>query len=139
MTSGVGAGAWARVGDAARSHGAGRDEVYVQEFGESGAKWQVSTDGGTEPVWTSGGQELVYRTGAEMMTVAVQAEAALVVGNPQVLFEDNYDVEPDRHQNYDVSSDGQELVMIKSDDLAPRQLRVVLNWFEELKERVPVP
>jgi len=121
------------------SNESGRDEVCIQEFGGSGAKWQISTDGGTEPVWTADGQELVYRTGAEIMAVSVQAEAALIVGDPQVLFEDDYDVEPDRHQNYDVSSDGQELVMVRSDDLAPTQLRVVLNWFEGLQERVPVP
>ena len=40
--------------------------------------------------------------------------------------------------NYDVSSDGQSFVMIKGEqESAPAQLNIVLNWFEELKRRVP--
>ena len=38
--------------------------------------------------------------------------------------------------NYDVSPDGQRFVMVK-DDSASGRLSIVLNWFEELKERVP--
>jgi len=39
-----------------------------------------------------------------------------------------------------VYTDGQRLRMLKSVDqsqVAPAQINVVLNWFEELKQRVP--
>ena len=41
---------------------------------------------------------------------------------------------------YDVSPDGQRFLMLKaveSQTSAPTQINVVLNWFEELKQRVP--
>jgi eukaryotic-like serine/threonine-protein kinase len=34
----------------------GRDEIFVQTFPKSGGKWQVSTDGGTRPVWSRDGK-----------------------------------------------------------------------------------
>ena len=41
---------------------------------------------------------------------------------------------------YDVAADGQRFLMIKSSvpDPGAQQMNVVLNWFEELKQRVPV-
>ena len=49
------------------------------------------------------------------------------------------------YRDYDTTPDGEHLVMVfpadltDSDSLAPAEIHVVLNWFEELKERVPVP
>ncbi len=42
--------------------------------------------------------------------------------------------------NYDVASDGR-FLMLQSESGEPRRdrINIVLNWFEELKERVPVP
>jgi hypothetical protein len=41
--------------------------------------------------------------------------------------------------NYDVSPDGQRFLMLKGgeQEAAPAQINVVLNWFEELKQKVP--
>jgi hypothetical protein len=41
--------------------------------------------------------------------------------------------------NYDVSHDGQRFLMLKpsEQETAPTQINVVLNWFEELRRRVP--
>ena len=41
--------------------------------------------------------------------------------------------------NYDVSRDGQRFLILKATEQAPppTQINVVLNWFEELKRRVP--
>ena len=42
--------------------------------------------------------------------------------------------------NYDVSPDGQRFLMLKPIEqarAAPTQINVVLNWFEELKQKVP--
>ena len=46
-----------------------------------------------------------------------------------------------RANNYDVTSDGEELVVVKQqagEGPAGDELRVVTNWFEELKRVVPV-
>jgi Tol biopolymer transport system component len=38
----------------------GRDEIYVVTFPPTGAKWQVSQNGGSEPRWSRDGRELFY-------------------------------------------------------------------------------
>ena len=44
------------------SNESGRDEIFVTRFPPSG-KWQISTEGGTEPMWSRDGRELFYRNG----------------------------------------------------------------------------
>ena len=45
---------------------------------------------------------------------------------------------PRSFPDYDVSPDGQRFLMLKATDQpAPTQINVVLNWFEELKQKVP--
>ena len=122
------------------SNESGRDEVYVQPYPERRAKWLISTDGGTEPVWSAGGRELLYRRGDKMMAVPVETEPAFTAGQPRVLFDGAYDVAPvsSGSLNYDVSPDGERFVMIQRDqESAPRQLNVVLNWFDELERLAP--
>ncbi len=43
--------------------------------------------------------------------------------------------------DYDVTPDGQRFIMIErvKSETITRQINIVLNWFEELTERVPVP
>ncbi|MCH7476162.1 MAG: PD40 domain-containing protein, partial [Gemmatimonadetes bacterium] len=51
------------------SNESGRFEVYVQSYPDpTEARQQVSTDGGTEPLWARDGSELFYRNGEKMMT-----------------------------------------------------------------------
>jgi hypothetical protein len=56
-----------------------------------------------------------------------------------VLFDALYDVEPFSlgFPNYDVSVDGQFLMVRRGDDASGYV--VVDNWFEELKRLVPIP
>ena len=59
--------------------------------------------------------------------------------SPEVLFEGPYQPTLITIPNYDVSSDGQRFLMLKpsEQEQAETQINVVLNWFEELKRRVP--
>ena len=118
----------------------GRYEIYVQPYPGPGGKWQISTEGGTEPVWNRNGRELFYRSGDKMMAVDIATQPGFAAGKPRVLFEGPYVPTPLTATNYDVSPDGQRFLMLKPSDqaqAAPTQINVVLNWFEELKRRVP--
>jgi serine/threonine protein kinase/Tol biopolymer transport system component len=116
----------------------GRYEVYVQAYPGPGGKWQISTEGGTGPVWNPNGPELFYRSGNKMMKVDIATQPGFAPGTPQVLFEGGYEADVPG-ANYDVSPDGQRFLMIKANEQqsAPTQINVVLNWFEELKQKVP--
>jgi serine/threonine protein kinase/Tol biopolymer transport system component len=118
----------------------GRYEIYVQPYPGPGGKWQISTEGGTEPVWNPSGRELFYRSGDKMMAVDISAQPGFSAGRPRMLFEGQYVPTPATAPNYDVSPDGQRFLMLKpveSAVAAPTQINVVLNWFEELKQKVP--
>ena len=65
----------------------GRYEVYVQPYPGPGGKRQISTEGGTEPVWSRNGQELFYRSGKKMMAVEITTQPSFAFGSPRMLFE----------------------------------------------------
>ena len=126
-----------------QSNASGRAEVYVRPFPDSeGGRWQISAAGGRYPVWSRDGHELFYQADTQLMTVPVRTEAGFGGGVPEPLFEANYFFgAPSR--NYDVAPDGR-FLMIKTvgqgdNDAPPSEIHVVLNWHEELKERVPIP
>ena len=126
----------------------GRREIYVQPYPGPGGKRQISNNGGAEPVWNRNGRELFYRSGDQMMAVEIDqsrdregAGVSFTAGAPRLLFEGSYLPTPATFPNYDVSPDGQRFLMFKAPEetTAPTQINVVLNWFEDLKQRVPVP
>jgi Tol biopolymer transport system component len=115
------------------SNESGRLEVYVRPFPGPGGRWQVSLDGGTEPVWGASGRELFYRNGAKMMVAAITLRPMFTVGARRELFEGNYVNDP-VYRSYDVTRDGRGFVLVRS----PKPMGdfiVVLNWFDQLREQ----
>ena len=126
-----------------RSNESGQDEIYITTYPAPGGMRPVSRDGGTQPAWVGNG-ELFYRSldGNTMMVAPVSTEPTLDIGVPEVVFQGRYAFGPaGPRANYDVTADGQRFLMISAGetDSDRMQINVVLNWFEELKERVPVP
>ena len=118
----------------------GRVEVYAQSFPNPQLKrWKVSPAAGSEPMWTRGGQELVYRKGDSVMAASIDLQNGRS-GVPRALFAGPYPDNPGwtRPRSYDVTRDGERFLMTK---LPPAQSRpriaVVLNWFDELRAKVP--
>jgi serine/threonine-protein kinase len=118
----------------------GRMEVYARPFPdvESG-KWQISTGGGTEPLWAHSGRELFYRDGeGNLVAAETGATTGLVVGRQVALFSALPFAADALHQQYDVTPDDQRFIMlrpVRSD--AREDLVMVENWFDELKTKVP--
>ena len=113
----------------------GQNETYVQPYPGPGEKTQVSTEGGSEPVWSRNGRELFYRNGDKMMVVDVRAQPAFTAGSPRLLFEGRYEPTQTGSAGYDVSLDDQRFLMVQAaePDQAATQINVVLNWFQQLK------
>ena len=118
----------------------GRREVYVRAFPDLTGKRQISTNGGSEPVWAKNGGELFYRETRQLMSVPVRTQPEFSAGRPELLFEGQYEIEPfgGDASNYDVSNDGQSFIMIGDAEQSQR-LNIVLNWFDELERLVPTP
>jgi Tol biopolymer transport system component/predicted Ser/Thr protein kinase len=113
----------------------GRNEVYVRPYPGPGGKWQISTVGGTEPAWNPKGHELFYREGQKMMVVDYTEQPTFSAGKPRILFQGPFTPTPRSATDYDVSSDGQRFLMLKSSGQAPGEISVVLNWTEQLKQK----
>jgi serine/threonine-protein kinase len=95
------------------SNESGRREVYVRPYPGPGGRWQVSLEGGTEPLWSPTGREIFYRDGDKVMAAAVRTQGGFEVGNRLQLFNGDFSPSPTGGRNYDVTRDGQTFVMLQ--------------------------
>ena len=122
----------------------GRFEVSVRPFPDvNSGHWQVTSAGGTRPLWTRNGRELIYvsPTGA-LMSVGVARGPSWAAEQPVPVVKEGYLTTPlvDLGRTYDVGPDGRYLVVkgAATDPAAsPPSLIVVQHWGEELKRLVP--
>ena len=113
----------------------GTREVYLRPFPGLGPRHSVSVGGGVEPRWSMDGREIFYRDGNRILAVEVSTSPTFSSGPPQELFDASaYDFS--QFINWDVGPDGR-FVMVKSDPSRLRQVHVVQNFFEELRQVVP--
>jgi serine/threonine-protein kinase len=124
----------------------GRREIYIRPYPAQGGQVTISVGGGREPIWSPNG-EIFYRSlaGDRMFAVSVTTTPALKVGPPVQLFERSYYISPtgSPRPNYDVTADGQRLIMITpgrgaNSTASTSRIVVVQNWQEELKRLLPV-
>jgi Tol biopolymer transport system component/tRNA A-37 threonylcarbamoyl transferase component Bud32 len=100
------------------SNQSGRNEVYLRVLEGTGEAFQVSVDGGVEPVWGPDGRELFYRGGPATAPVLIAAElqlgTELAVPSRRALFGVADMATAIPHSNYDVSPDGRTFVMVRN-------------------------
>jgi Tol biopolymer transport system component len=120
----------------------GRREVYLCSFPGGANRKTVSVDGGHEPLWNPNGRELFFGDigRSKLMKVDIVTEPSHSVGIPRVVFEFR-GVINDPTRGYDVSPDGKRFLVQGPLEYSPmeiNQLKLVQNWFEELKRLVPI-
>ncbi|HEX5817697.1 MAG TPA: hypothetical protein VFY20_02385, partial [Gemmatimonadales bacterium] len=98
----------------------GREEVYVRPFPNTGdARWQVSSAGGTSPVWSHSGGELYFVDGTDrMISAPVLPGPVFQTGEPTPLFRLQRVVLPPFHQGFAVSPDDQSFIMLQDPSTA---------------------
>ena len=123
--------------------------VFVEPFPPTGARYQITTAGGQMPLWSIDGRRLFYNPeavpGAISRTLAavdLRTTPALSFGPPSVVPIGPGVITVPR--NFDLTPDGRWLMAIPAtaltsgDDLKTTQeITVVLNWIEELKRKAP--
>jgi serine/threonine-protein kinase len=124
-----------------------RSEIYVRPFPNTqSAQYQLTTAGGTRPVWAHSGKELFFVTpeGAlEAVSVDTTAPTWRSGGTPTKVLEPRYFTGAGTlGPTYDVSSDDKKFLMIKltgvdSTSNGQAQLIVVQHFDEELKRLAP--
>ncbi len=123
------------------SNESGSFQIYVSPFpGPVQKKYQISREGGFQPMFSRNGRELFYRSqGDRPKIVSVPIETtggAFRSGTPQPLFDDVFAIRTDYYvAQYDASPDGQRFLFIEEPPAAPGPNRVVLipDWASEMK------
>jgi Tol biopolymer transport system component len=109
--------------------GGSQPQVYVRPFRAAGGRVQVSTDGGTSPVWS--GNRLYYRSaaGGSITAATLRSDAASLGVTKRELMPGTRG-----RTVYDVAPDGKHFVMTESSD-AHKRLLVTTNWVSLLRAR----
>ena len=125
------------------SNASGQQEIYVRPYPiVEGTERRVSEGGGAGPVWSPDGSELYYRGRGTIMVALTPLGPGFVPSRPRTLFSSEGFRFSGNASAFDIHPDGNRFIMVTAGDLpppVPDQINVVLDWFEELKERVPVP
>ena len=119
--------------------------VYIQEF-PKGTRYQVSQEPSNAPLWTRDQKELLYyqNDSGKLVAVRIQTQPSFSVGEPAIVPIDRMIQPQGSPREYDTLPDGRLVVILptpQNGETGPRptqQINVVLNWYEELKQRVPV-
>jgi eukaryotic-like serine/threonine-protein kinase len=121
----------------------GDAHIYVQPFPNADAKYQVSKGLGHHPVWSRDGKEIFYTPGANQFAViGIATSPSLKFTNAIAIPATGGLQGASLTRNFDVMSDGKTFIAFRppaQSATGPPQINVVLNWFEELKQRVSVP
>ncbi len=124
------------------SNETGRYQVYVAPFPWTGARWQVSAQGGGHPRWRHDGKEIFFQGpgGRQLMSAEVNGSGPFFnVGTIRTLFHLN---EPgsvsapnSSQRGYAVSHDGQRFLIITSGETSSMRLNLIQNWPMRLKNK----
>jgi hypothetical protein len=139
------------AGNVYTSNESGRSEIYVQPFPPvSGVKYQITTMGGFAPLWSPDGKRIFYLgpscggPSPSLISVDVRTQPTFAFANPAKLPVVILSLRPGGNiRSYDITPDGKQFLILtssseSSEKPAQLQLRITLNWTEELKQRVPV-
>ncbi len=114
----------------------GRYEVFVTPLDGSRPKQQVTTGGAAEVLWSRDGRALFYRNKGSLWALPIST-SPVSIGQPRELFDDRFEADSVGLPNYDVAPDGRFLMLRTTAPVPKTELRVVLDWFQELQRLVP--
>jgi serine/threonine protein kinase/dipeptidyl aminopeptidase/acylaminoacyl peptidase len=114
----------------------GRREIYVATYPSLERKWQVSGEGGVEPVWSPDGRELFYRNKNYVLSVPLSRGPNPDFGIANLLFEGKFDRSLIGHAHFDVTPDGKRFVMVQGIEDS-QVMNLVTGWSSELEADAP--
>jgi len=117
-------------------------EVYVRPFPGPGGKWLVSSGGGFVPVWSRDGRELLYSSpDGHIMAAAYRAQGDSFVWDKGRQWSDQQVAVTTVLPTYDLSPDGKLVVALlvapREETKSPVHVTFLLNFFDELRRRMP--
>jgi serine/threonine-protein kinase len=124
------------------SNESGTSQIYVRAFPDRGSRWQVSTAGGSMPLWSPGRRDMYFRSPDNQIMIAdysVKADS-FQPGKPRTWNEKGF-VNAGSIENYGVAPDGRIVAPMPAEQSEAKRARshviFLLNFFDELRRRVP--
>jgi serine/threonine protein kinase len=110
---------------------AGKTEVVVVPYPSRGGKWQISSGGGSTPIWSPSGNVLYFARGRDVYSVKIHPGTVFDYSAPEKLMA----LPDDGVYLSGISGDGKRflLITLPTDRLTTAEVSLVINWFEEVK------
>jgi Tol biopolymer transport system component/DNA-binding winged helix-turn-helix (wHTH) protein len=128
-----------------QSNESGRYEVYVHAFPDGHGKRQISGDTGTNPAWSRNGRDLFFWTFGgprnHLMAASYRVLGDSFVADKPRVWSEKRPVTFTSTRSYDPAPDGKRIVALmpaETPEEPPGHLIFLLNFFDELRRRVPV-
>jgi serine/threonine-protein kinase len=121
------------------SNESGRYEVYVRPYPNTdGGRWEVSRNGGGEPLWSHTGRELFYRDGSGgLVSATVNPGSTFALGDQKVLFPAGPFMSDNSHRQYDVTPDDRRFVFVRfvGGPAAAGETKLIMveNWLSDIR------
>src|SRR5439155_25528491 len=121
-------------------------QLFVQSYPNTGGKYQINSDTSAAfTAWSSDGKQIFFPFPPKMFVVDVRTEPTFSFGKPTTLPITGFVQPVPGHRNFDIAPDGKHLIGVLPASAASQntnarpsgQINAVMNWFEELKQRVP--
>ncbi len=128
------------------SNDSGQNQVFVRRFPGPSGRWPVSPADANYPTWSPDGSEIFYTQDGSMWAASLRLDSEVVVLERERLFSlASYRFDGYGNLTYDVHPETGRFLLVKNPAVsvggiegeARPHLNVILNWFEELKQRVP--
>ncbi len=123
-----------------RSDASGADEIYLEDFPPTGRRHRIIS--GHHPAWSPDGKQLFFEIGrTQVGFVDIATAPSPTWGEAQTFPATTFPQGSRGFSRFDVMPDGEIIVLdqVDSTGTESQQINIIVNFFEELKERVPIP
>jgi serine/threonine-protein kinase len=112
-------------------------ETFVQAYPPNGEKWNISNGLGIDPLWSFDGEEIFYRNNIDFYVTKVNIDSTFTFTKPELLFTNQSFIDVPL-KSFAVSPDRQKLLVLKAENTInnSRELTIVENWFDELRNNL---
>jgi serine/threonine protein kinase len=110
----------------------GKFELFVERFPQGTPRKQISTAGGVHARWTKGGKELVYTPPGSILATDLQlTDSDIVASPPRTLVDQPVLGLVDARTHFDITRDGQKILMRQAAGPPTPGIRVIVNWMSK--------
>ena len=106
-----------------------RQEVYIRPYPGPGMRQQISSEGGSEPLWARNGKQLFYRREDQVWVVDIRTDGGLTTGKPRLLFEKPECVRSYPIRAYGLSLDSRRFLMAKNEQRKPTPVTEMILYY----------